>query len=49
MNAHKSENPAATGLNADQITNTQILPPAERIGKLEAVVNPEPVTDSAKS
>lgn len=33
MTAHKSESPAATGLNADQITNTPILTPAQKIGK----------------
>jgi hypothetical protein len=29
----KSESSAATGLNADQITNALILPPAQKCGK----------------
>lgn len=32
----KSENPAATGFNANQNTNAATVPPAEKIGNLQA-------------
>jgi hypothetical protein len=34
MAPQKGENPVPAGLNADQITNTQILPPAQKIDKV---------------